>query len=36
VLTRWDARMTEFLETNEQGTIAFMVLPKTFGFGEFA
>ena len=36
VLARWDGRMTEYLETNQQGTIAFSVLPKTFGFGEFA
>jgi L-rhamnose mutarotase len=36
VLVRWDGRMTEYLETNQQGTIAFSVLPKTFGFGEFA
>jgi L-rhamnose mutarotase len=36
VLARWDARMTEFLETNEQGPIAFSVLTKTFGFGDFA
>ena len=35
VLTRWDARMTEFLEINEQGAIAFTVLSKAFGFGEF-
>jgi L-rhamnose mutarotase len=35
VLARWDARMTELLETNEQGRIAFTVLPKAFGFGEF-
>ena len=36
ILARWDARMTEFLETNEQGGIAFTNLPKVFGFGEFA
>jgi L-rhamnose mutarotase len=35
ILARWDARMTELLETNEQGGIAFSILPKTFGFGEF-
>ena len=35
ILARWDARMTEFLETNEQGGIAFAILPKAFGFGEF-
>jgi L-rhamnose mutarotase len=35
ILARWDARMTEFLETDEQGHIAFTDLPKAFGFGEF-
>jgi L-rhamnose mutarotase len=35
ILARWDARMAELLETNEQGGIAFMVLPKAFGFGGF-
>jgi L-rhamnose mutarotase len=35
VLTRWDALMAEFLETDDQGRIAFTVLPKAFGFGEF-
>ena len=35
ILARWDARMTEFLETNERGGIAFTNLPKVFGFGEF-
>lgn len=35
ILARWDVPMTEFLETDEQGCIAFTVLPKTFGFGEF-
>ena len=35
VLTRWDAVMTEFLETDDHGRIAFTVLPKAFGFGEF-
>ncbi len=36
ILEKWDAQMTEYLETNEQGHIAFSVLPKAFGFGEFA
>jgi L-rhamnose mutarotase len=36
VLARWDARMAELLETNERGQIAFSVLPKAFGFGDFA
>ena len=35
VLARWNARMTEFLETDEEGHIAFHVLPKGFGFGDF-
>ena len=35
ILARWDACMTEFLETDVQGGIAFTVLPKAFGFGEF-
>lgn len=35
ILAKWDARMTELLETNEQGGIAFTVLPKAFGFGDF-
>jgi L-rhamnose mutarotase len=36
ILARWDAHMTEFLETDEQGRIAFTNLSKVFGFGEFA
>ncbi len=36
VLARWDARMSELLETDTQGQIAFTVLPKAFGFGQFA
>jgi L-rhamnose mutarotase len=35
VLARWDARMAEFLETDQQGRLAFTLLPKAFGFGEF-
>jgi L-rhamnose mutarotase len=35
MLARWDARMTEFLETNVQGGIAFANLPRVFAFGEF-
>jgi L-rhamnose mutarotase len=35
ILARWDALMTEFLETDVQGGIAFANLPKVFGFGEF-
>jgi L-rhamnose mutarotase len=35
VLARWDAAMAEFLETDSSGRLAFTVLPKAFGFGEF-
>ena len=35
VLARWDAGMADLLETDKQGGIAFTVLPKAFGFGEF-
>ena len=35
-LARWDAQMTEFLQADSQGGIAFTVLPKAFGFGEFS
>ena len=35
VLARWDARITEFVETDENGRIAFTFLTKAFGFGEF-
>jgi L-rhamnose mutarotase len=35
VLARWDARMAEFLVTDAQGRLAFTLLPKAFGFGEF-
>jgi len=36
ILAKWDKRMTEFLKTDRQGRISFTVLPKTFGFGQFA
>lgn len=36
ILARWDARMAELLETDSRGQIAFTVLPKAFGFGDFA
>jgi L-rhamnose mutarotase len=36
ILEKWDARMTEHLETDAQGRIAFTLLPKAFGFGKFA
>jgi L-rhamnose mutarotase len=35
ILARWDERMTQLLETDAKGHIAFSVLPKAFGFGEF-
>ncbi|HEX3600981.1 MAG TPA: hypothetical protein VHU84_12605 [Lacipirellulaceae bacterium] len=35
ILERWDRRMAEFLETNENGQLLFTLLPKAFGFGEF-
>ena len=36
VLADWDSTMTQYLETDRQGRIAFDSLPKAFGFGEFA
>lgn len=35
VLAKWDARMADLLETDAQGRLAFTLLPKAFGFGEF-
>jgi L-rhamnose mutarotase len=35
ILHRWDAQMTEFLQTDANGKIAFTILPKIFGFGNF-
>jgi L-rhamnose mutarotase len=35
ILARWDALMTELLETDSGGGIAFTNLEKAFGFGEF-
>ena len=35
VLARWDAGMAELLETDSSGQIAFKLLPKAFGFGDF-
>ena len=34
-LSRWDQEMTNYLETDRQGGIAFTLLPKAFGFGDF-
>jgi L-rhamnose mutarotase len=36
ILARWDQCMTEFLETDAAGRLAFTILPKAFGFGEFS
>jgi len=35
ILARWDARMSELLETEALGGIAFTELEKAFGFGDF-
>ncbi len=35
ILAKWDKSMTEFLETDSAGNLAFTLLPKAFGFGEF-
>ena len=35
ILAKWDKSMTEFLETDSQGQLAFTILTKAFGFGEF-
>lgn len=35
ILSRWDQKMAEFLETDEQGRLAFSLLPKAFGFRAF-
>ena len=35
ILLRWDKLMTQLLEADEKGGIAFIVMPKAFGFGEF-
>jgi L-rhamnose mutarotase len=34
-LATWDKSMCEFLETDQAGNLAFTLLPKAFGFGEF-
>jgi L-rhamnose mutarotase len=36
VLARWDARIAQFVETDNKGQLAFSAFPKAFGFGEFA
>jgi L-rhamnose mutarotase len=35
VLAKWDAEMAKLLETEADGRLAFTLLPKAFGFGEF-
>lgn len=35
ILEKWDKSMTKFLETDAEGKLAFSLLPKAFGFGEF-
>jgi L-rhamnose mutarotase len=35
LLSRWDGEMTKFLEADADGRLAFTLLPKAFGFGEF-
>jgi L-rhamnose mutarotase len=35
ILSKWDQSMCEFLETDQNGKLAFTLLPKAFGFGEF-
>ena len=36
LLPKWDAALTRSLESASPGRIAFTVLPKAFGFGEFS
>lgn len=35
VLGKWDRTMAQLLQTDPEGNIAFSVLPKAFGFGDF-
>lgn len=35
ILAKWDQSMAQFLETGPDGRLAFKLLPKAFGFGEF-
>jgi L-rhamnose mutarotase len=35
ILARWDKQITQFVEADEKGGIAFTLLTKAFGFGEF-
>jgi len=36
ILNEWDVAMTEFLETDADGKLSFTILPKAFGFGNYA
>ncbi|MEO7299344.1 MAG: L-rhamnose mutarotase [Verrucomicrobiota bacterium] len=35
ILAAWDKQITQFVEADDKGGIAFRMLPKAFGFGEF-
>jgi L-rhamnose mutarotase len=35
VLARWDGQIAKLVEADSHGKIAFTVLPKAFGFGQF-
>jgi L-rhamnose mutarotase len=35
ILAKWDKSMCEFLETDDDDNLAFTLLSKAFGFGEF-
>ena len=36
VVARWNAHMTDLLETDEQGGIKFNSVPLVFSFGQFS
>jgi L-rhamnose mutarotase len=35
ILAKWDKSMCQYLETDATGNLAFTLLPKAFGFGDF-
>ncbi len=35
ILAKWDKQITQYVEADEKGGIAFTFLTKAFGFGEF-
>jgi len=35
VLARWDARIAQLVQADKDERIAFSLLPKVFGFGDF-